>query len=222
MTGTGTSARPTLAERFDAAVYNPFLLLGELRGMRRRRAGLLGTAHGRVLEVGAGTGLNLGHYPAGLDELVLTEPEPGMAQRLRAAVRRSGRPATVVEAGAQELPVADASVDTVVSTMVLCTVPDPAAALREITRVLRPGGRLLFAEHVLSGQPRAAARQRRYADAWARLAMGCRCDRDLLPEIRAVLEPAQVTEVTWRGMPPLVHPMVIGAARRPDTRYPAG
>jgi hypothetical protein len=52
--------------------------------------------------------------------------------------------------------------------------------------------------------------------------MGCRCDRDLLPEIRAVLEPAQVTEVTWRGMPPLVHPMVIGAARRPDTRYPAG
>jgi len=222
VSGVGTPARPTLGERFSAAIYDPILLLGELRGMRRRRAGLLATARGRVLEIGAGTGLNLGHYPAGLDELVLTEPDPGMAERLRAAVRRSGRPATVVEAGAQELPVADASVDTVVSTMVLCTVPEPAAALREIARVLRPGGRLLFAEHVLSGRPRAAARQHRYADAWERFAMGCRCDRDLLAGIRAVLEPAEVTEVTWWGMPSLVHPMVVGVALRPGAPYRAG
>ena len=98
------TARPVLGARLDAAIYEPFLLLGEVRGMRRRRAEVVGAARGRVLEIGAGTGLNLRHYPAGLDELLLSEPDPGMAERLRRTVRRAGSGARVVQAGAQDLP----------------------------------------------------------------------------------------------------------------------
>lgn len=205
--------RPGLGSRVDAALYGPVLLLGELRGMRRRRAALLGEARGRVLEIGAGTGLNLRHYPDDLDDLVLTEPDPGMAARLRRTVGRSGRRAAVVEAGAGALPAADGSVDTVVSTMVLCTVPDPLAAVREIARVLAPGGRLLFCEHVLAADERTVRRQHRFADAWAGFASGCRCDRDLLAVIRGTLDVDRVDVETWRGMPVLVHPLVVGSAR---------
>lgn len=210
---TPLTTRPGIGARLDAALYGPVLLLGEVRGMRRRRAALVGAAGGRVLEIGAGTGLNLRHYPHGVDDLVLTEPDPGMAARLRHAVSRSGRRATVVEAGADALPAADGSVDTVVSTMVLCTVPDPLAALREISRVLAPGGRLLFCEHVLAADGRAARRQHVFAEAWARFASGCRCDRDLLAAITGALDVDRVHEETWRGMPVLVHPLVVGSAR---------
>ncbi len=207
-----TAARPGPGARVGAAIYEPFLLLGEVRGMRRRRAEVVGAARGRVLEIGAGTGLNLRHYPAGLDGLLLSEPDPGMAERLRRTVQRAGSGARVVRAGAQELPLPDASVDTVVSTMVLCTVPDADAALAEIARVLRPDGRLLFCEHVLHADERRARRQRRWADAWGALASGCRCDRALLDRIGAVLDVEHVRHDTWRGMPGLVHPLVVGAA----------
>src|SRR5215210_5440442 len=127
------------ASRFTAALYDPFFWVAERAGMAARRRALVGQAHGRVLEIGAGTGLNVRHYPDGLD-LVLTEPDEAMAERLRAR--------------AEALPFADDSFDTVVSTLVLCTVPDQPAALREIARILRPGGRLLFAEHVRSDSAR--------------------------------------------------------------------
>ncbi len=205
--------RGSSRQRVMSAIYDPFLWLGEVRGMRRRRADLLARAHGQVMEIGAGTGLNLPHYPAGLDRLVLTEPDPAMAARLRSRVRRSGRTAAVVEAPADRLPVADGSIDTVVSTMVLCTVPDPAAALAEIARVLSPEGRLLFCEHVLSHSDKAAAHQRRWADPWAAFAMGCRCDRELLQDIGAALTLDDVAESAWRGMPTHMRPLVIGSAR---------
>ena len=134
--------------RFAATAYDPFLALGERRGLRERRRRLLMHARGTVLEIGAGTGLNLEHYPSGLDALLLTEPSEPMARRLEARLRRSGRRGRVERAGAEALPVATGSVDTVVATLVLCTVPDPGAALAEIRRVLRPDGRLLFIEHV--------------------------------------------------------------------------
>ena len=178
-----TAARPGLGARVDAAIYEPFLLLGEVRGMRRRRAEVVGAARGRVLEIGAGTGLNLRHYPAGLDELLLTEPDPGMTERLRRTVRRAGSGARVLQAGAQELPLPDASVDTVVSTMVLCTVPDPDAALAEIARVLRPGGRLLFCEHGLAPDRQVARFQRRIEPVWSSMAGGCRLTREVLVEL---------------------------------------
>jgi ubiquinone/menaquinone biosynthesis C-methylase UbiE len=99
-----------------------------------------------VLEIGAGTGLNLRHYPSGLDELVLSEPDEGMAWRLRTRVERAGAKAQVVLADAEQLPFADESFDSVVGTLVLCTVTDLERSLAEIHRVLAPGGRLLFVE----------------------------------------------------------------------------
>jgi ubiquinone/menaquinone biosynthesis C-methylase UbiE len=132
----------------QSLIYDPFLALGERRGMAAHRRALLAGARGRVLEVGAGTGLNLAFYPASLDELVLTEPDAAMRARLRRRVARRRPHATVAADRAEALPFADGSFDTVVCTLVLCTVPDPAAALAEFRRVLAPDGRLLFIEHL--------------------------------------------------------------------------
>src|SRR5689334_24742118 len=140
--------------RLSAAIYDPVLALGELTGMRRRRRELLAAAHGRVVELGAGTGLNLRHYPDAVGELLLVEPDAAMRGRLARRVRRTRRAAAIVEAAAERLPFEDDSVDTVVATLVLCTVDDPQLALGEIARVLRPGGKLLFLEHVRARTPR--------------------------------------------------------------------
>jgi len=139
---------------FTAFIYDPSLALGERRGMAARRRALLAQARGRVLELGAGTGLNLAHYPADVATLVVSEPDAAMRARLARRVERAGRHARVVEASAEALPFADATFDTVVSTMVLCTVQDVGAALAEIRRVLAPGGRLLLIEHVRASSPR--------------------------------------------------------------------
>jgi ubiquinone/menaquinone biosynthesis C-methylase UbiE len=209
--GTSASTDPTLGERFSAAVYEPFLELGERRGMRRRREELLAAAAGRVLEIGAGTGLNLEHYPAGA-ELVLTEPVGGMRARLQDRVADSGRAAEVVDAGADALPFADATFDVVVSTMVLCTVPDQEAALREIRRVLRPGGRLLFIEHVRASTPARAWVQDRVNRPWRAFAEGCECNRTTLSAIRRHFTVISTRSDTWRGMPGILHPLVLGSA----------
>lgn len=213
MSAQQTPSRPDLWARAGAAIYDPFLALGERRGMAARRRQLLAGVTGDVLEIGAGTGLNLEHYPAGLGRLVLTEPDPGMSARLQRRVEASGREATVVSAGAQELPFADGEFDTVVSTMVLCTVPDPRAALSEIRRVLRPGGRLLFVEHVRSDAERLARWQDRLAKPWAVFGQGCRCNQptlSLMEDAGLVVEGLQRSE--WRGMPSLVRPLTIGTA----------
>ena len=201
--------------RFAAAVYDPFLALGERRGMRERRRRLLRHAHGSVLEIGAGTGLNLAHYPDGLAELVLSEPLDAMARRLESRLRRSAVPGTVVRAGAEALPLATGSVDTVVSTMVLCTVRDPEAALAEIRRVLRPGGRLLFCEHVRSGSERRSRWQERLAGPWEAFADGCRCNQDTLGMIEQVLRIERLEREEWRGMPGLLRPLIVGGAAKP-------
>jgi ubiquinone/menaquinone biosynthesis C-methylase UbiE len=207
------TARPSLHERFSAAIYEPFLALGERRGSASRRASLLGDLRGSVLEIGAGTGLNLPHYPAAVDELVLTEPDRGMAARLRRRVT-PGR-ARVVAAPAESLWFPDGSFDAVVSTMVLCTVPDPAAALDEIARVLRPGGRLVLIEHVLSPSPRLSRWQRRLATPWAAFAAGCRCDRDTVALLsRAGWDVGGLHAADWRGMPRIVRPLVVGSLER--------
>ena len=127
-----------------------------------------------MLEIGAGTGLNVPHYPSGLSELILAEPDASMGRRL---VRRADGRATVFTAPAEDLPVDDASLDTVVSTFVLCTVENPAAALREIRRVLRPDGQLLLIEHVRSDGRWRAMLQRMLRKPWSSFARGCRCDQ---------------------------------------------
>jgi SAM-dependent methyltransferase len=199
--------------RLGARLYDPFLALAERRGMTARRGALLASAQGRVLELGAGTGLNLAHYPADLEALVLSEPEPRMRARLERRVARSGRAATVVAAPAEALPFADGVFDTVVSTLVLCTVADAAAALRELRRVLAPGGRLLFIEHVRGSAPGLARRQDRLAGAWRAFAHGCRCNQPTLELLeRQGLDVVELAHASWRGMPSLVRPLVIGHA----------
>ena len=195
-----------------ATIYDPFLALSEHRGMREHRRRLLRGARGRVLEIGAGTGLNLTHYPGELDELVLSEPVEPMARRLESRLRRSAVHATVLRAGAEALPVATGSIDTVVSTMVLCTVPDPEAAVDEIRRVLRPDGRLLFCEHVRSESDRRSRWQERLAGPWKAFADGCRCNQETLGMIERALRIEHLEREEWRGMPGLVRPLIVGEA----------
>jgi ubiquinone/menaquinone biosynthesis C-methylase UbiE len=210
------SAAPALGrwQRLFATLYDPVLALGELTGLRRRRRELLAAAHGRVVELGAGTGLNLRHYPGGLDELLLVEPDPAMRRQLARRLRRTRRAAEIVGACAERLPFSDHSVDTVVATLVLCTVDDPGLALREITRVLRPDGKLLFLEHVRAPTPRLARWQQRLHEPWRHFACGCRCDRMTVELIRACgFEFDELAEAVWRSMPPIVRPLAIGQAR---------
>ncbi|WP_084508499.1 class I SAM-dependent methyltransferase [Nocardia pseudovaccinii] len=203
-----------------AALYDPLLWRGERAGMGARRRQLLGRATGRTVELGSGTGLNLQYYPDHLDELILTEPEAAMRARLDRRLRGTQRRAKVLDASADQLPFAEESVDTVVSTLVLCTVDSPDAVLREIKRVLRPDGRLLFLEHVRSQSPRLARWQDRLEGPWRRFAEGCHCNRATLELIRASgLELDDVQEATWRGMMvPIVRPLIIGAATKTDGR----
>ena len=202
-----------LWERVGAALYDPFLARGERLGMSARRASLLAGARGRVLEIGAGTGLNLAHYPASVGELVLSDPVTPRAERSRARAGSDARhrPA-VVEAPAEELPFPSGSFDTVVSTMVLCTVADVEAALSEVARVLAPGGRLLFIEHVHADGAPLGRWQRRMAGPWAVFAQGCRCDRDLVSAISSQFDLGITRTAEWAGMPALVRPLVVGSA----------
>ena len=201
-----------IAARIGAATYDPTLWIGERAGMRERRRRLISRASGRVLEIGAGTGLNAELYPEGLEEIVLTEPDPAMARRLAQRVAGARRPAHVVEAPAEALPFEDRSFDTVVSTLVLCTAGNPDAALAEIARVLKPQGRLLFCEHVRSDSARLARWQDRLAPAWSAFAAGCRCNQDTRGKIERHLRIDRLEAARWRFMPPLVHPLVVGEA----------
>ena len=196
-----------------ARVYDPFLALGERSGMRELRRETLVAARGRVLEVGAGTGLNVQLYPGTVTGITLAEPDAPMAARLRRRVSGASHPVEVVQAPAEQLPFADGSFDTVVSTLVLCTVADMAASLREIGRVLAPGGQLLFVEHVRAGHGRLVRWQERLHEPWRRFACGCHCNRDTAVALRdngfAV---ERVQEHRWRRMPRIVQPLLAGIA----------
>jgi ubiquinone/menaquinone biosynthesis C-methylase UbiE len=197
-----------------ARVYDPFVWLGELAGMRSRRSVLVGNARGRVVEIGAGTGLNVAHYPDEITELVLTEPDAAMRRRLARRLQRDGRGARIVDAPAERLPLADASVDTVVSTLVLCTVNDPERTLGEIARVLRPDGQLLFIEHVRASSRFLAACQDYLLRPWRSFAGGCHCNRATVELMRACGFTIAADEDVWRGMPAIVHPLIVGRATR--------
>lgn len=204
--------------RAFAALYDRGLKATEEAGLGEMRREILAGAGGRVLELGAGTGVNLELYPAAVEELVLVEPDPHMAKRLRARLADSSRAATVIEAPAERLSLDDASFDTVVATLVLCTIPDPAAALAEAARVLKPGGQLLFVEHVRAENPGLARWQDRLEKPWRFLGDGCHCNRDTLAAIAAArFELGTVEHGRMPKAPPIVSPLVCGSATRPVT-----
>jgi ubiquinone/menaquinone biosynthesis C-methylase UbiE len=197
-----------------ARIYDPFLAWGERAGMRDLRRRVLAAAHGRVLEIGAGTGLNLPLYPDGVTSLTLAEPDPAMAAKLRGGRAAQGRGAEVVQAPAEDLPFADSSFDTVVSTLVLCTVDDQPAALAEIRRVLEPGGTLLFLEHVRADGGALERWQDRLHGPWHAFGYGCHCNRDTEAGIAvAGFTIDRLEHERWRRMPRIVAPLIVGAAR---------
>ena len=200
--------------RVFAALYDGMLADTEAAGLADRRHHLLADVSGSVLDLGAGTGANLRHYPrTGIDELVLVEPEEPMARRLEPRAADSGRPARVVRAPAEELPFPDQSFDTVVSTLVLCTVRDQPKALAEVRRVLKPGGRLLFLEHVRAEDPEAAKWQDRIHPLWVRLGHGCHCNRSTLATIEASgFTVDRVENGRMPKAPKIVRPMIVGTA----------
>ncbi|MBA2349070.1 MAG: class I SAM-dependent methyltransferase [Solirubrobacterales bacterium] len=200
--------------RLFTAIYDPFLAWGERAGMGALRRSLLSEAQGDVLEIGAGTGLNLDAYPPGVASLTLADPEPSMVARLRGRAEENGH--EVVEAGAESLPFADASFDTVVSTLVLCTVTDVTASLAEIRRVLRPGGRLLAIEHVRAEAHGLRRWQDRLHGPWLRFGYGCHCNRDTVASLAAAgFETGALAPARWRRMPPIVAPLVTGSLPAP-------
>lgn len=188
-----------LHDRVFAAGYAAVQRASEAAGMREHRRALVAEAAGRVVEPGAGTGLNLAHYGPGVDEVLLLDPSPAMRAELTAAAEREGDGRFRVADGTFEaIPLPDASVDVVVATFVLCSVADPGAALHEAARVLRPGGRYLGLEHVRSARPATARAQRAVAPAWRWAARGCRCDQDAIAVVDA--SPLAVVERTpFRG-----------------------
>src|SRR5215204_239549 len=164
-----------------AALYDPKSASAERRWMGGRRRRLLAGARGAVLEIGGGTGANLAHY-RDIDRVTIAEPDPFMRNRIGPKLEEARVPVEVSAAGAEALPFPDGSFDTVVSTLVLCTVTDQEAALDEVRRVLRPGGRLLFIEHVRAAGS-AARWQDRLEPLWRRLLGGCHPNRDTVAAI---------------------------------------
>jgi ubiquinone/menaquinone biosynthesis C-methylase UbiE len=206
--------------RIFAAVYDRMASVGERAGMADMRAELLREASGRTLEIGAGTGLNLPHYTQAVTELVLTEPDPFMARRLRkrlSADPPSPAEVEVVEAAAEHLPFEDHSFDTVVSTLVLCSVEAPDRAVAEIVRVLdHPTGRLLCVEHVRSPDSRRLAHwQDRLERPWGWFTGGCHPNRDTLASLEgAGLETDGLVRDGLPKAPLIVRPLVRGSAWR--------
>jgi ubiquinone/menaquinone biosynthesis C-methylase UbiE len=199
-----------------AALYDRAFAATEDAGLREVRRQALAQASGRTIDLGAGTGANLELYPEAVGELVLAEPDPHMAKQLREKLARSPRAAQPIEASAEKLPFEDASFDTAVFTLVLCTVPNPQAALAEAARVLKPGGRLLFVEHVRAEDPNLARWQDRLEMPWRFLGDGCHCNRDTVANLEA--SPFTVERVENTKLPkapPIVRPLIHGSAVLP-------
>jgi ubiquinone/menaquinone biosynthesis C-methylase UbiE len=198
-----------------AAGYDHFMAPTERAGLARHRALLLEGASGRVLEIGSGTGANLPYYDSRVSELVLAEPEEPMARRLERKLARASIPGRVLRAPAESLPVESGTFDCVVSTLVLCTVEDPARALAEVHRVLAPHGRLLLIEHVRSQDPALARWQDRLHRPWRWFGHGCNCNRSTLETLRAAgFSVGDLRRDSLPKVPPLVRPLLIGVAAR--------
>jgi ubiquinone/menaquinone biosynthesis C-methylase UbiE len=199
-----------------ARVYTRLSKAEEKRGQLENRRELLAGLSGRVVEVGAGNGLNFKHYPATVDEVVAVEPEPYLRNEAETAATDAPVTVSVVDGVAGELPLEDASVDAGVVSLVLCSVPDQAAALAELRRVIKPGGELRFYEHVVSNRESRRKFQRVMdATIWPRISGGCHMTRDT----RGAIEQAGFIVQRSRRFPfppgAFGLPHILGSARRP-------
>lgn len=199
--------------RVFAAGYDHIMAGTEKATLRPHRERLIPQAGGDVLEIGGGTGANLDLYGAAVETLTVTEPEEPMARRLERRLEGRERRPRLLQVPAEELPFDDDSFDAAVSTLVLCTVTDQERALGELRRVLRPGGRLLFIEHVRSDEPRLARWQDRLNGLQRRIGHGCNCNRPTLDAIgEAGFSVTELERDELRKAPPIVRPLVVGTA----------
>jgi SAM-dependent methyltransferase len=192
-----------------------------LSGAMEQEAGphrdeLLAGLSGRVVEIGAGNGMNFAHYPATVEEVVALEPEAYLRTKAELAARAASVPVHVRDGAAAPLPLEDGGFDAAIASLVLCTVPDPAAALAELRRVLKPGGELRFLEHVRGERPGKARVQQRLdrSGVWPWFAGGCHCGRDTVAAIEAAGFAVQQVRSFALG-PGWMHtnPHVLGSAR---------
>ena len=204
-----------LRERIFAMTYDRQIAATEKAGLRALREGLLAGVSGDVLEIGSGTGANLSIYRPDLISLTMTEPHPPMLRRLERKVGEYAPGAKVLRAPAEDLPFEDSTFDVAVSTLVLCGVDDQPRALRELRRVLRPGGQLLFIEHLRSDDPATARLQDRLN--WLnRLVVCCNCNRPTLSSIReAGFTVTRVENTVLPKAPKFARPAVVGSATAP-------
>ncbi|MER5503206.1 MULTISPECIES: class I SAM-dependent methyltransferase [unclassified Streptomyces] len=204
-----------------ARFYALVSVVAETRaGLGAVRAELLAGMSGRVIEVGAGNGLNFAHYPPGVAEVVAVEPERGLRQLAVRSAVRAGIPVDVVPGTAEALPVRSEAFDGAVASLVLCTVRDVERSLAEIRRVLRPGGELRFFEHVRAeGRAMALTQQVLDRTVWPLLTGGCHTARDTLAAIEGagfVVESYRRVRMPERGVQLPTSSCVLGTARRPD------
>ncbi|MEO8800901.1 MAG: class I SAM-dependent methyltransferase [Polyangiaceae bacterium] len=202
--------------RFFAALYDPFMRKTEDACLGEWRRALLAEARGDVLEVGAGTGINLPFYPAGLGSLTASEPDIHMRKKAEARAHALGKDICFVAAPVEALPFPDESFDVVVATLLLCSVPSPELALASIRRVLKPNGLFLFLEHVAAeDNPGRLVWQKRIEPVWSVLAEGCRLTCHTLDTIRAagflVDDPKRES---MRKAMPFLRPTVRGVAKK--------
>ena len=203
----------SLGERLFAAMYDRFTASSEKACFSPYRESLLVGVQGDVLEIGAGTGANLSHYGHGLATLTLTEPSKPMIRRLERRRAELAPDAKVLRAPAEDLPFEDDSFDAVVCTLVLCGVDDQPRALRELRRVLRPGGELVFMEHIRSDEPKLARLQDRM-NRVNNIIVHCDCNRPTLDSIRAAgFSITKLERGTIAKAPPFVRPLAVGVAQ---------
>lgn len=204
-----------------ARVYARLRPVMDRQGGTEHRGRLVAGLAGRVLEVGCGDGGNLAHYPAAVTEVLAVEPEPYLRAKAAARTREAAVATTVVDGSAEHLPAADGAFDAVVVSLVLCSVVDPARALEEVHRVLRPGGELRFYEHVAASAGGRLARVQRVADAtlWPMLMGGCHLARDtaaVITHAGFVIEEIDRFDFP-PGQPSPASPHILGRATRPAT-----